>query len=301
MKGIQDMLSSVEHVFVGEGKQDAISILKADHRRIKALFLQWDKARGADKRQQILNAIIKELAIHVSVELDLVYPLLEESQQKKVVDRAMEAAEEHHMMKIIMTELATVSASSPAAKAKLAVLSEIVHVHFRQEEMQLLPALKKTDVDLERLGKQIVRRKEQLAGDISRTSERIANWQKAKATAKATAAAKAGKSVAKSGKADKATAKRATAKKATAKKATAKKVTAKKAVAKRISSRKGSARKAVAKKSAVKTAKLSKTTKITAGKKMQAGKMAARKVGRTAKRKTVSMKRAGANRRSRAA
>jgi hemerythrin superfamily protein len=169
MKGIHDVAMKVEEVLTGTGnKRDAVSLLKADHRKVDALFKEFEGARSANQKQQLINQIIKELTIHATVEEDLVYPILEDADQEKTAEGAQEAVEEHHLLKMALAELADTPATAKNIRAKVCVLKELVKHHVKEEESELLPSLKKNGVDIDRLGEQILKRKQQLMADVAR-------------------------------------------------------------------------------------------------------------------------------------
>ncbi|PWT96162.1 MAG: hypothetical protein C5B53_10170 [Candidatus Melainabacteria bacterium] len=160
MESIVDVVNRFlgqEVISLLEKATKATDVLKADHRKVEALFEQFTKASGADK-QVLLESILKELRVHTTVEEELVYPIL--AQQD--ADLAAEAKEEHHIVKLLMEELASLSANSPLEEPKVKVLSEIVKAHVKEEEHTIFPALRKTGVDLDDLGMRIKDRRGEL-------------------------------------------------------------------------------------------------------------------------------------------
>lgn len=142
--------------------QNAVQMLKADHRLVEDLFEKFESARTSNSRLRILDQIITELSIHATVEEKLVYPLLEQEGQD-----AEEAYEEHHVVKLMLAELADADAQAPHLKAKVKVLSELVQHHVEEEETMLLPKLKKEyEVDLNDLGMKIEQMKQELKGNM---------------------------------------------------------------------------------------------------------------------------------------
>jgi hemerythrin superfamily protein len=163
-KAVEQMVSKVGQLFDmgGDQHKDAIDLLKADHRKVESLFSQFERARS--NKQNILDQIIKELSIHATVEENLVYPLIDDEDH----DMAMEANEEHHVVKMMLAELADIPADKDIVKAKVRVLKEIVNHHVKEEERDILPKLKKSGADLDRLAEDILRRKQQLMTGVSR-------------------------------------------------------------------------------------------------------------------------------------
>jgi hemerythrin superfamily protein len=317
---IFEKVLSVIKDLVADNGTDAVSLLKADHRKVEGLFKEYEKSEDNDDKRAILQQIIKELTVHTTVEESKVYPILEH----KDVEGSNEAYEEHHLVKVILDELVNMDVASPLTDAKVKALSELVKHHVQEEELELLPELQSMDIDLEELGSVIVEEKGRLRaqGKDSPASKDVStkNLKKVGA-ANAVSAASISKSKSKKAPAKKAPAKSPVAKakaiatevtskaKAVTKKPVAKaKAIAKKAVsevksvakeAKDKLSGKKAAAKSVAKKPAVKKAVAKKTvTKKTAAKpvakKPVAKKAAVKPVAKKAAAKTVVKKSAAA-------
>src|SRR3546814_20306201 len=55
---------------------DATHILAADHRAVEALFEEFEKASGSDRKAKIAEKICTELKIHAQIEEEVFYPAL---------------------------------------------------------------------------------------------------------------------------------------------------------------------------------------------------------------------------------
>lgn len=187
-KAVEQVTQMVGQLFeMGAGdSNNAVDLLKKDHRKVEALFAQFAKARS--NKQNILDQIIKELSVHATVEEQLVYPLL--ANVDKLEDDTAEAYEEHHVVKMMLAELADMSAFDKKVKPKVTVLQEMIQHHVQEEERELLPQLKKQGVDLERLAQDIMRRKEQILSGMNRGSKTTVTKSTAKKTAKPKAKSK---------------------------------------------------------------------------------------------------------------
>lgn len=143
---------------VADNGTDAVSLLKADHRKVEGLFKEYEKSQDNDDKRAILQQIIKELNVHATVEESKVYPILEHEDE----EGSNEAYEEHHLVKVILDELGSMDVASPLTDAKVKALSELVKHHVQEEELELLPELQSMDIDLEELGSVIVAEKGRL-------------------------------------------------------------------------------------------------------------------------------------------
>jgi len=135
---------------------DAITLIKHDHKTVEALFKRAEKlGDGALKeKKQIVQQIIRELAIHAAIEEQVFYPAVRKA-IKAAEDDVLEALEEHHIVKWTLSELDGMNPKDERFDAKLTVLMELVRHHVKEEEQDLLPqvAKKLNRETLETLGK----------------------------------------------------------------------------------------------------------------------------------------------------
>ena len=82
-------------------KQDAIALLKADHRKVEELFEKYESARG--KKADIAQQICLELTVHTMIEEEIFYPACREAGVES--DMMDEANVEHDGAKALIAEL----------------------------------------------------------------------------------------------------------------------------------------------------------------------------------------------------
>ena len=141
-------------------KMDPLELLKLDHMKVEALYLQFKAASDKKRRQHLYDQIQKELTAHASLEESTFYPACEKHEELK--EKTDEAYEEHKQMKNLLNELAELTAESSKAQTKMKVLMEDVLHHVREEENTLFPKVRKvmSKTALERLGSQMRAKKE---------------------------------------------------------------------------------------------------------------------------------------------
>jgi iron-sulfur cluster repair protein YtfE (RIC family) len=115
-------------------KMDAITLLKADHEKVDALFSQLEETteRAEKTRQELFTKLKQELDLHAHVEEKIFYPALKESEETR--DITMEGIQEHHVVKVLLRELDAMEVTSETWTAKLKVLKENVEHHVEEEE-----------------------------------------------------------------------------------------------------------------------------------------------------------------------
>jgi hemerythrin superfamily protein len=146
--------------------QDAVALIKSDHRTVEQLFREFEEAgdRAYKTKQQLVEQIVRELEVHATIEEETYYPAVEAKAKSDGKDMVAEAVEEHHVVKVLLGELATMSAEDDAFDAKVKVLMENVRHHVEEEEQELLPQSEEIlgKQELTRLGEEMAARKQQL-------------------------------------------------------------------------------------------------------------------------------------------
>lgn len=138
---------------------DAIEMLREDHRKVKALFDEFERTDEAEAKEGIVETTLHELEIHAALEEEIFYPAAEEQvDEKESID---EAREEHHIVKLLIGELKKMNADDERYDAKYTVLAESVKHHIEEEESELFPKLE-GKLDTEGIGEQMEARKLEL-------------------------------------------------------------------------------------------------------------------------------------------
>lgn len=139
---------------------DATVILKADHKLVDGLFKEYESTTSAKKKKQLIEEICKELTIHAQVEEEIFYPAV----KKALKDHELvpEATVEHNSLKQLIAEIEGIEPDGDMYDAKVQVLSEYVKHHVKEEENEMFLKAKKADLDMKKLGCEIVERKQEL-------------------------------------------------------------------------------------------------------------------------------------------
>jgi len=147
-------------------KQDAIALLKADHRKVEGLFEQYEKARSTDRKLALAKEICTELTVHTIIEEEIFYPACAGKVEEDTLD---EAYVEHDGAKIMIGEIVSSSPDQPFYDAKVTVLSEEIKHHVKEEEQRsegLFAQAKAAGVDVDALGARLAARKKELLAQI---------------------------------------------------------------------------------------------------------------------------------------
>ena len=142
------------------GEQDAITLLKSDHRQIKALFSEFDKLKddgSEEDKAAIVAQICNELTIHAAIEEEIFYPAVRKATED--ADLMDEALVEHAGAKELIAQLEGASADDDLYSAKVTVLGQQIDHHIQEEERRMFREAKKAKVDTSAIGAKMVKRK----------------------------------------------------------------------------------------------------------------------------------------------
>ena len=146
--------------------QDAIALLKEDHRKVEDLFEQFEKAKGDERKQKLALEICKALTIHTILEEEIFYPAIKGKVEE---DLLKESFVEHDAAKVMIAEIEAGDPSDEFYDSKVKVLSEEIEHHVEEEEKPkegLFAQTREADVDLKALGEQLAARKDELMAEI---------------------------------------------------------------------------------------------------------------------------------------
>lgn len=119
--------------------RDALSLLKADHQRVTDLFDKFEGLgeRAHKTREATVHTIIEELSVHAGIEETVFYPALRERIAADDEGQVLEALEEHHIVKFLLSELQSLRSEDERYTAKVTVLRELVDHHVDEEESEM--------------------------------------------------------------------------------------------------------------------------------------------------------------------
>lgn len=141
--------------------QSALALLKQDHKEVADLAERFEKARAPQKRQ-IAASICRMLTIHATIEEEIFYPAVRAAADEELEELLNEAEVEHTSVKDLVAQIEGMlpqPGDDGMFEAKVKVLTEYVKHHVREEEREMFPLVRQTDLDLKALGEQLAERK----------------------------------------------------------------------------------------------------------------------------------------------
>jgi hemerythrin superfamily protein len=147
--------------------QDAISLLKSDHRNVEALFRQFEKTRSPERKKDLASAICRALTVHTAIEEEIFYPAFFDATDDKGIHH--EAIVEHDGARNLIAQIESSGPDDDFYDAKLSVLSEMIKHHVKEEEQPkgMFAEARGAKMDLQALGAQLKARKKELLAQAS--------------------------------------------------------------------------------------------------------------------------------------
>jgi hemerythrin-like domain-containing protein len=153
-----------------DAPRDAIALLKQDHRAVEALFEEFEDAEESEQ-SDLATRICQMLTVHAQIEEEILYPAAKEAFGEEEDEMVYEAEIEHGSAKELIAKIEAGTPEDPEFGPLVKVLSEYIKHHVKEEEKEMFPALKETELDLKELGTQLANRKMELMEELGIEAE----------------------------------------------------------------------------------------------------------------------------------
>ncbi len=122
--------------------QDAIVLLRDDHKEVRKLFREFQAPSTTDARKgAIVRKAIELLTVHTYIENEVMYPEVRKL-LPDLEDDILESYEEHHVADVLIMELSALQPKDERFEAKTTVLIENVTHHMDEEEQDWFPKVR---------------------------------------------------------------------------------------------------------------------------------------------------------------
>jgi hypothetical protein len=130
------------------GKNQVIAMLKADHKKVKKAFKDFEKLdlqEDTEACKALVEQTCAELEVHAQIEEQVFYPAARDAMKED--DLIDEAEVEHMSAKVLIGQLKGMSEEDAKYAATFKVLGEYVNHHVQEEEGEIFKKLTLPDVD----------------------------------------------------------------------------------------------------------------------------------------------------------
>jgi hypothetical protein len=157
---------------------NAIALLKADHRKVTALFGKFEGAGSSEEKARLAKEICTELIVHTQLEEEIFYAACREGGIED--DLLDEAQVEHDSAKLLIAGLLHNQPDSAFYDARMVVLAEYIKHHVGEEEKPdsgIFARARAAKLDMNALGQRLQKRKAELmqqaqSGDLTPSAPR---------------------------------------------------------------------------------------------------------------------------------
>jgi hemerythrin superfamily protein len=143
--------------------EDAITLLKNDHREVEKLFKEFESAKGEGRKQKLAHQICLDLIVHSELEETIFYPACEGVVDE---DELKEGYVEHDAAKLLIAEIeaAEEGTEDEFFDSKVHVLQEEIEHHIEEEEGPngIFAQARKGKIDTAAIGEKLAQRKKEL-------------------------------------------------------------------------------------------------------------------------------------------
>jgi hemerythrin superfamily protein len=144
--------------------EDAVDLLDADHKGVKALFIQYNALceddAPAPAKQQLAEKICADLTVHAKIEEEIFYPKVREATgDEELLDHA---EEEHAQAKALIAKIQGMKAEDAGYDETVRQLGEAIDAHVREEREQIFLKARLAALDLRGMVVELAARKKAL-------------------------------------------------------------------------------------------------------------------------------------------
>jgi hemerythrin superfamily protein len=141
---------------------DAMAMLSADHRQVRALFQQYADTSDPYLKQIIVEHIFAELTLHMLLEEMVFYPAFAEQADEEGKRLVSDALKDHQQLRDHIATLQDIDEDA-AFETRFQALRDRVNQHFEDEETTMfLQAAQVLATHLEEMAVLLQERKEQI-------------------------------------------------------------------------------------------------------------------------------------------
>jgi hemerythrin-like domain-containing protein len=147
--------------------RSALTLLKSDHEEVSALFEKYErgsKRLSPQQKEALAQQICAALTVHAQIEEEIFYPACKDH-VNKAEDLLAEAKVEHQSLKELIAKIERAKPGTDEYDAEVTVLGEYVKHHVKEEQNELFPKVRKSDLDLKELGQELAAKKEELQAE----------------------------------------------------------------------------------------------------------------------------------------
>lgn len=144
----------------GEKVLDATDLLQRDHRQVESWFHACESLSDEQQKAELIQKICMALKVHTQIEEEIFYPRARaETGEEGMIQ---EAIDEHAEVKQLISEIEQRQAQGQDCTEQLESMRQALQHHIQEEESEMFPKVRNTDIDLFALGSELATRRSEL-------------------------------------------------------------------------------------------------------------------------------------------
>ena len=149
-----------------KARDEILSLLKDDHKRVKKAYREFRKLDGESDPEAcaaVVQQVLAELTVHAEIEEELLYP----AARQAIADSSLidEAEVEHESLRTLIEQIKGMDPEDEKYAARFTVLCEYTMHHVKEEEGEMFPQLQRVRLDWEGLAAEVMQRREELMAE----------------------------------------------------------------------------------------------------------------------------------------
>lgn len=158
-RGTQDT-SRATTTGTGDKVLDATDLLQRDHRQVESWFHACESLSDEQQRAELIQKLCMALKVHMQIEEEIFYPRARAEIGEEGLIR--EAIQEHAEVKRMIAEIEQRQRQGQDCTEQLEAMRQALAHHIREEETEMFPKARETDIDLFALGSELATRRSEL-------------------------------------------------------------------------------------------------------------------------------------------
>lgn len=169
-RGTQDT-SRTTGTGTGDKVLDATDLLQRDHRQVESWLHACESLSDQQQKAELIQRICMALKVHTQIEEEIFYPRARaEIGEEGLVQ---EAINEHAEVKQLINEIEQRQAQGQDCTEQLEVMRQALTHHIQEEENEMFPKVRNSDIDLFALGSELATRRSELMQQMTAQKSQI--------------------------------------------------------------------------------------------------------------------------------
>lgn len=163
-RGTQDT-SRATSPGTGDKVLDATDLLQRDHRQVESWLHTCESLSDQQQKAELIQKICMALKVHTQIEEEIFYPRARAGTGEEGL--IQDAINEHAEVKQLINEIEQRQAQGQDCAEQLEVLRQSLAHHIQEEENEMFPKVRNSDIDLFALGSELATRRSELMQQMS--------------------------------------------------------------------------------------------------------------------------------------